>query len=228
MTDTIIRPLADSGKIRISWCVERTARLGPHNRFALWVQGCLRNCVGCISPDMQQLDGGRAADIDYLAELMINSDTEGVTISGGEPFYQADKLLALLNIVKSKRDDYGVIIYSGFTYDQLINSAEQAVAELLARHTDLLIDGEYMQALDDDYGIRGSSNQRFVFLTERYAPFESRLGEGAARQADFFLRENNRIQMVGVPSQATKKAIAKINNAAELIAARKISGKTEE
>ncbi|MGN0650814.1 MAG: 4Fe-4S single cluster domain-containing protein [Oscillospiraceae bacterium] len=228
MTDKIIHTLADNGKIRIGWCVERTKCLGPFERFALWLQGCNRNCTGCIAPDMQPLTGGRQADIDYLAELVINSKTEGITISGGEPFYQADKLVELLDTIKSKIRDFGVIIYSGFSYNQLINSGEQAVLDLIHRHVDLLIDGEYIQALDDDLGIRGSSNQRLIFMTERYKFAENELNDGRARQVDFFIRENNRIQMVGVPSEATKTAIARINNAAAIIASGKNKKHSEE
>lgn len=220
MNNGIVRPLAADKMIRIGWCVDHTDCLGPYTRFALWLQGCLRGCEGCISPDMQATDGGRETDIEYLAELVVNSHTEGITISGGEPFYQADKVLLLLENIKSVKSDFGVIMYSGYTYDQLIGSGEKDIVTLLGQYVDLLIDGEYIRELDDDLGIRGSSNQRLVFLTDRYRFAEKQLDSGRARQNDFFLR-GNRIQMVGVPSQAAKNAIAKLNNAASLIDMRK-------
>lgn len=218
MSENIVRPLAPDEKLRVGWCADHTDCLGPGIRFALWLQGCLRGCDGCIAPDMQPLDGGRIMDIGYTAKLIIESDTEGITISGGEPFYQANKLLALLKAVKSVKREFGVIVFSGYTYEQLISSGEAVVILLLKQYIDLLIDGEYIRELDDDSGLRGSSNQRFVFLTERYRSAEEQFI--GARQASFFLRDN-RIQMIGVPSQATKNAIARINDVAALIGQRK-------
>lgn len=227
MSEKIIRPLAESGRIRIGWFVERTTCLGPFSRTALWLQGCCRNCEGCIAPDMQPLSAGRMLYVDELAAMITSTDTEGITISGGEPFYQADKLVSLMRAVKKMKPDYGVILYSGYTFEELLKSGEPEILELLSDFTDLLIDGEYISELDDDRGIRGSSNQRLIFLTNRYAASEQSLENGQARRVDFFLRENNLVQMVGVPSKVAKRTIGKVNRTVGTIAARKIHSSEE-
>ena len=75
------------------------------------------------------------------------SDTEGITISGGEPFLQAEELATMIDGIKAKRD-YGVIIYTGFLKEELDKKNENGVQRLLL-HADILIDGHYIKELDD-------------------------------------------------------------------------------
>jgi len=60
--------------------VASTRSLGPYNRFAIWVQGCLKRCPGCISKDSQPLDGGYKAETeDLTASIVSTPDIEGIT-----------------------------------------------------------------------------------------------------------------------------------------------------
>lgn len=138
--------------------------LGPGVRYALWVQGCPRRCPGCVAPEAQALDGGTALETGALAWEILLSGAEGLTISGGEPFLQAEALAELIRTVRRKRD-LGVIVYTGYVYEELL--ADPAARALL-EETDLLIDGPYVKELDDGKSLRGSSNQRVLTLTERY------------------------------------------------------------
>lgn len=138
--------------------------LGPGVRYALWVQGCPRRCPGCVAPEAQALDGGTALETGALAWEILLSGSEGLTISGGEPFLQAEALAELIRTVRRKRD-LGVIVYTGYRYEELL--ADPAARALL-EETDLLIDGPYVKELDDGKSLRGSSNQRVIPLTERY------------------------------------------------------------
>ncbi|WP_140397603.1 MULTISPECIES: 4Fe-4S single cluster domain-containing protein [unclassified Flavonifractor] len=138
--------------------------LGPGVRYALWVQGCPRRCPGCVAPEAQALDGGTALETGALAWEILLSGAEGLTISGGEPFLQAEALAELIRTVRRKRD-LGVIVYTGYRYEELL--ADPAARALL-EETDLLIDGPYVKELDDGKSLRGSSNQRVIPLTERY------------------------------------------------------------
>lgn len=68
--------------IRIAQTVRNVAVLGPYSRFGLWVQGCRRNCPGCVSPDTHSLSGGYEKEVGELAEedlgksdLKVNSLT---------------------------------------------------------------------------------------------------------------------------------------------------------
>ena len=138
--------------------------LGPGVRYALWVQGCPRRCPGCVAPEAQALDGGTELETGALAWEILLSGAEGLTISGGEPFLQAEALAELIRTVRRKRD-LGVIVYTGYVYEELL--ADPAARALL-EETDLLIDGPYVKELDDGKSLRGSSNQRVIPLTERY------------------------------------------------------------
>jgi anaerobic ribonucleoside-triphosphate reductase activating protein len=57
-----------------------------------------------------------------------------------------------------------VLLYSGYTWEELqaLSREDEAVARLLA-HTDILIDGPYIEA-ERDIGLafRGSRNQRII------------------------------------------------------------------
>ena len=156
---------------RIYATLPQTYVLGPYLRFALWVQGCKRNCDGCMSPDSIPLNGGNLLIIKDLAdEIIKDTQTEGITISGGEPFLQAEAMVNLIKTIRKNRD-FGVIVYTGYKLDELTNDSSanqnQDNKEFL-KHIDLLIDGPYIKSLNDGINMRGSSNQEIHLLTKRY------------------------------------------------------------
>lgn len=203
----IIKKLADDDSIRISWYYNSTECLGPYQRFALWLQGCSRNCSGCISRDNQDLSGGHIIKITDLADVILScKNTEGITISGGEPFYQADKLCILLSQIKKVRHEYGVIIYTGYILDDLVKSKEKYVDELIYKYTDILIDGPYLSELDDNIGLRGSSNQKIISFTDHYKDKMNIYNNPSGRKSSVYLSDK-KTQMVGIPSAAVKKII---------------------
>lgn len=175
-----------------------TEALGPGKRYALWVQGCRRRCKGCISPDSRSFDGGSWMDAAGLAEEIVQTKAvEGITISGGEPFLQAEALCELIACIKSKKD-HGVIVYTGNSYEQLLHCADVFVQKLLS-YTDILIDGEYIEDLNDGKSLRGSSNQRVLFLTSRYEGERESFGKDG-RNVELYIRKD-RMRMVGIPSK---------------------------
>lgn len=221
---SIVRDIAGEGLIRYGNYNADTRVLGPGKRFALWLQGCGAECPGCVAPEFRPFDGGRLISIEELAEKMTaDEDTEGITISGGEPFLQADKLCALLGKVKCARPDMSVIIYSGFTYRQLREEEHENIEMILDNYTDVLIDGRYIEELNDNKGLRGSSNQQIIFLTDRYAENDVFLSEG--KRSGHFITENNggRLYMIGVPSKETQKLRSVFEKMAEKKAANKQS-----
>lgn len=140
--------------------------LGPGRRYCLWVQGCERQCPGCISVHSRDPQGGYSMNLHALAMEIKMSQPDGLTISGGEPFLQAETLGQLLHLLKNGMNCHpGVIVYTGYTLEEL---QDMPSAQRLLEHTDLLIDGPYVASLDDGRSLRGSSNQRVIPLTERY------------------------------------------------------------
>ena len=170
-------------------------KLGPGIRFVLWTQGCQRRCPGCMTPESQCMNGGFSTDTKQLARQILKSERKGLTISGGEPFLQAKALAKLIREIR-KEVDPGVIIYTGFTIQELQESENPDYKELLGQ-CDLLVDGPYMQELNDSKNLRGSSNQRAIALTDRYRNFAKEIGTKPAEAEIFY--EEERISMVGIP-----------------------------
>lgn len=141
--------------------------LGPGNRFCLWVQGCARHCPGCMSPETWDPQGGTLWQEEDLARKIGQFAFEGLTISGGEPFLQPGPLARLVSLLRAGRD-MGVLVYTGFTLEELRARQDPDTDAFLAQ-IDLLVDGPYRQDLDDDGAVRGSANQRAICLSDRYA-----------------------------------------------------------
>jgi anaerobic ribonucleoside-triphosphate reductase activating protein len=123
---------------------------------------------------MQPFEGGiemTSEEILSEAENLLGGPlhchVEGVTILGGEPFEQAVEA-AELALAAHKRG-LGVVVFTGYTLSQLQSrGAPEGAASLLA-HTDLLIDGPYIEeqaSMSRRY--IGSDNQRVIHLTDRY------------------------------------------------------------
>lgn len=129
-----------------------------------------------------------------------------ITVSGGEPFIQADRLVKVFEKVRKSISDFGVIIYSGYLYSELKESGDPDVLRLLEEFTDILIDGPYVRELDDDIGLRGSSNQTVNSLTDRYINEMKCYTEPSARKSTMKLTEKQ-LQMTGIPSAAVKNIL---------------------
>jgi anaerobic ribonucleoside-triphosphate reductase activating protein len=85
-----------AGYLNIMGYVDESEVNGPGSRAVVWVQGCLRECPGCFNPDSWSFEINELVSVDALAERIIsNPNNEGVTFSGGEPFWQAPALAAL-------------------------------------------------------------------------------------------------------------------------------------
>ncbi len=153
--------------MRIYKILKKTNAEGPGNRFCIWVQGCSKHCKGCFAKETWNFSAGT----EYSAEelfAMINSqeNIEGVTFLGGEPFEQASEVLKLTKLIKAK--NLSVVCFTGFKIEDLKSQNNNIINELLD-NIDLLIDGEFQQ---DKFDLSrpwiGSSNQRYIFLSNRY------------------------------------------------------------
>ena len=140
--------------------------LGPDgsNNSAVWLHGCDKHCKGCIS-SRNSLPAAMELGTLMLAMTLTSKCPDTVVISGGEPFMQEEALDELTEHIKLLMgSSTGIMIYTGRLYEELVSETAQRI---LGR-CDLLVDGEYIRDLDDSLPYRGSSNQRLIFLTERY------------------------------------------------------------
>lgn len=77
--------------MRIYGLVQDSIVDGPGFRFSCFVQGCPHRCPGCHNPDSHDPGGGREMAVEEVAaQLLGNPMTDGLTLSGGEPFAQAE------------------------------------------------------------------------------------------------------------------------------------------
>lgn len=187
--------------LRIHNIIKSTAVLGPGKRAAIWFQGCMRSCAGCMSPDTRPLNGGKVITAQRVATALLSlEDIEGITISGGEPFLQIDGLYELVNTVRES-SNLSVIVYTGYTINQLRGLNNPKVDSLLDSMIDILIDGEYVDELNDGLALRGSSNQTVHFLTDRYKGLEGMYTE-KKRNAEILITDK-RLFFVGIPEKET-------------------------
>ncbi len=140
--------------------------LGPGLRAVLWVAGCGHECPGCISPEMQPRDSGRFIAHEVLAKRLLDIDIQltGLTVSGGEPVDQADALCDLLKTLTRSKPDWDVILYSGYTKDEI---AGRPGGGRLLGLVDVLIDGLYRQDHPSLHPLTGSGNQVIHYLSPR-------------------------------------------------------------
>ena len=86
---------------------------------------------------------------------------------GGEPILQSKGLSYIAKWCKE--NNLSVILFSGYTLEEINTSNFDGALELL-KYTDVLIDGEYIDELyDEERGFIGSSNQVVHFLTDFYS-----------------------------------------------------------
>lgn len=151
--------------IRIADVVFDSIVDGKGLRDVVFVQGCKANCPGCHNPGTHDPSGGQLKDITSLVSLLTRCKlSSGLTISGGEPFLQPDAVLELITKYKEARPDADVWIYSGFAYEELLASDDEATQAIL-KTADVLVDGRFMEGQKTlSLPFRGSKNQRIIEL----------------------------------------------------------------
>ncbi len=145
--------------LRVAGTIPESIVDGPGIRYVLFVQGCPHGCPGCHNPQTHDFAGGQAAATDdILRDILKRPYVKAVTLSGGEPFCQAEALAELARALKAK--GFHVMCYSGFTFEQLLQRED---AGSLLEQLDLLVDGPFVEAQKDiSLRFRGSANQRVL------------------------------------------------------------------
>jgi anaerobic ribonucleoside-triphosphate reductase activating protein len=150
--------------VRINKIIPRSFVDGPGQRAVVFFQGCSLHCPGCQNRSLWPADGGRSVDAGDLAQTLalLSGVGRAVTITGGEPFQQPAALLALVSELRNS-EITNIIVYTGYRWDELRDPSNPAFSliEAILTQIDVLVDGRFVRALDDDLiAWRGSRNQR--------------------------------------------------------------------
>ena len=132
---------------------------GEGIRTVIWTQGCNHHCKGCHNHETWSFDSGYLVDVDsVIKEIDSLTGQDGITLSGGDPFYQVDACTLIAKHCKEKK--LNVWCYTGFLYEDLIKDTK--MLELL-KYIDVLVDGPFvLKERSLDLYFKGSSNQRII------------------------------------------------------------------
>ena len=154
--------------------------LGPGKRVGIWFCGCPRRCKGCSNPELWEFQDRYYTSpqlvCDLIKQIAKDHPIDGFTITGGDPMYQESDLKELLSLLKIISDD--IIVYTGYKRCEI---SSDILADI-----SVLIDGEYIEELNDNSLLRGSSNQEVYILDK----------SKEEKYSTYFNTETNKVQNV--------------------------------
>ena len=141
---------------------------GPGIRASFFVSGCTIRCKNCFNEEYQDFNFGNEwteETTEEILEYLEDSNVEGLTILGGEPFDNAEDLLEIIKDLRT-RTDKSIWIYSGYVFEKLIKNP---VKKEILENVDVLVDGPFVEEKKDlMLAFRGSSNQRIIDLKKTF------------------------------------------------------------
>jgi anaerobic ribonucleoside-triphosphate reductase activating protein len=156
--------------LRIAGIINESIVDGEGYRMAVFTQGCNHNCPGCQNPNTHDFNGGEEMEWqDIYNRYKEMPWLDGITLTGGDPFFQAKELTKLVKALK--KDNVSIWAYTGFVFDEFLNfindkSCDKRITKdmiTLLKSLDVVVDGPFIEnekTLDEYY--RGSKNQRLV------------------------------------------------------------------
>lgn len=148
--------------VRIAGSKPHSAVNGPGVRYVLFMQGCRHHCRGCQNPETHDGAGGNELLLqDVIRDILDTRYLDGVTLSGGDPFYQPQASLAIARAVKEK--GWNLWVYTGWTFSAIQNGEAGEDVKAILPYIDVLVDGPFIEELkSDSVKWRGSTNQNLI------------------------------------------------------------------
>ena len=150
---------------------------GEGLRVVLWVAGCDHHCEGCQNPVTWNPDDGIIFDANAKDEIFKELEKEhvaGITFSGGDPMHPKNKemICSLCKEIKDKFPNKTVWIYTGYSW-------EDVMQEEVMQFTDVLVDGKFIQELEDKtFHWAGSTNQKVIDVQKTLKEWKVILHDG--------------------------------------------------
>lgn len=138
---------------------------GEGVRATIFISGCKHNCNGCFNKQVQDFNYGKELTKDFIEEISNNLKDNiflsGITLSGGDPFFQPLEVLDFIKQIYIPKNN--IWCYTGFTYEEILKDKDKLK---LLKHIDVLVDGKFEEDKKDaTLKFRGSSNQRIINVT---------------------------------------------------------------
>ncbi|MBP2079133.1 anaerobic ribonucleoside-triphosphate reductase activating protein [Oceanobacillus polygoni] len=136
---------------------------GEGLRTVIFFAGCPHFCKGCHNPKSWNIRNGTEMSVDEVIEEVASNPLTDVTLSGGDPFFQAKEVCQVAKRLKKLQKN--IWAYTGYTFEQLLASNDPYKQELL-RYCDVLVDGPFIfEERDLTLKFYGSRNQRIIDLS---------------------------------------------------------------
>lgn len=169
--------------------------LGPGKRIGIWTIGCPHRCYNCSNPELWETDQNKEVKVEnlMLSLSQYTSVADGVTITGGDPFFQPDELYHLLNELRNCGFT-DILVYTGYK-----------IADLSKKYSDILnlidviIDGPYIDSQNNNIGLKGSVNQKIYILNTKLKETYKDINIQKRRRQNFV--SNGKIISVGIPTK---------------------------
>lgn len=140
---------------------------GDGIRYSIYLAGCSHKCPGCHNVASWNPKFGTPLTEEKITDIIndINSNPllDGVTFSGGDPFFNPEEARDLIARVR-RETGLNIWCYTGYTIEEILDTPQ---LRTMLPYIDILVEGPFIKELYSPYlDFRGSSNQRIINVPE--------------------------------------------------------------